>query len=551
MTPLSAPAVTVLITPKAIAEAKDAADAYVRRTTPASPGPDYLEILGQFRLRPETIARFALERERIEPRLRQIANESGAPAAAACIALISLGEHSLSARLEELLSSETSPALGKALDQIALSSELIRGTPLFDRIGPAIRQLAEDREHPDRFAAMHALFELGIVPKAEDIVDALVLKTAGVRFVEPWTSSALATIARSQGPQAVSAARALLRRPFVDSFNVLRAAKSHDKRTIADLTELLDPSVRKDHQGAALEALAMLGADVLPQLVKALEDPDLCSRAATGLGIACEGTGDEAVVQALTLSVASASYADPHVTAIARIGGPLALRTLAGLHQRAGVSATLFAVWRAMGITAADAIRRFVEAGIVPQMPSAEDLDREIATDWVEPKDVRLVWRFLRQSGHFVETLGADRDDQPAPRHPMLLETFAAISHGELVLEHASESTSEPHGPLERSSVVCFVCRSRVYQVTARWFNTNFDLTATLTVLHEALADQGSSRRFVPLHAGDTAEYLFGDPDAIGSACDALFIPYGDRRLGGRLWRDKVNAFFRDAAGLP
>ncbi len=89
-------------------------------------------------------------------------------------------------------------------------------------------------------------------------------------------ASALATLVRRGGPQALPAARALLRPPFLNQQNVLRAAKA-GAEIVPDLQLVLSSSAKEDIYvyGSALEALATLKMDVTQEAMRALDDTQI------------------------------------------------------------------------------------------------------------------------------------------------------------------------------------------------------------------------------------------------------------------------------------
>src|SRR4029453_15913111 len=102
MRPRADPAVQIVTSPEAVQTARAAGESYARRLPPI-PGPDPLDRLGDYRLSHTEMVRFAQERARGVPRLREIAADGGAPAAAACISLVWLGQPEFIDRLLELL----------------------------------------------------------------------------------------------------------------------------------------------------------------------------------------------------------------------------------------------------------------------------------------------------------------------------------------------------------------------------------------------------------------------------------------------------------------
>jgi hypothetical protein len=540
---------TVLHTPEALADARAAAADYRQRTTPPL-RPDNLRVLGQARLTSEWIARLARERERIVPLLRHTASQDGAAAAAACVALVSLGDESYADRLVRMLSDDSLRSLGESLNQLALSAELIKATPGLQPITVPIRRIADTPGHQTRFAALRAAFELGAPSDSEDVVDEILRGAAGAKHPDPWIAKALAAVVRRRGAEALSAARALLRPPLLNASNVLRAARA-GVAIVPELEALRSSPPKKDIYGSALEALATLKVDVTQEALGALDDPEIFYRAGHALGIAREGTGDEDAIAALSLAAINAPYKGPIAAAIARIGGPLAIETLAGLWHQSDEYARTYAIWRVKGITVRSAIQRFVDAGVIDRMPDERQIADALDTDWwSEPKDARLVWSFVEASGRWVESLGVDRDDQSFARHPLLIEKLVAVTGGALAIDHISQVEDVAEDEDENASTVQFVSGNRVYRVATRAVGRNFDLSAVLAVLNQALSDQGRSERFVRIHIGDTAQFIFGDPDAIAAACEHLFIPIRDDDPSFySKFRKKVGAFWREASG--
>jgi hypothetical protein len=540
----------VLDTPQAHADARAAAADYRRRTTPPL-GPDYLTVLGRARLESKSIDRFAQERERIVPLLRQTATENGAPAAAACVALVSLGDESYADRLVHILSDDDSPLLGECLNQLALSVELIKATPGLRPIAVPIRRIAGTTGHQARFAALRAAFELDAPPDGESVVDEIVRGAADQKYPDPWIAKALGAVARRGGAEALSAARALLRPPLLDGSNVMRAARA-GAGIVPELEALLSSPPKKEIHGAALEALATLKVDVTQEALRVLDDREFFSRAASALGIALEGTADEDAIATLSLAAINAPYKGPIGAAMARIGGSLAIETLAGFWRHLDDLTRTYAIWRVKGITVRSAIQRFVDAGVIGRMPDDREIAAAFETEWwSEPKDVQVFWSFVRASGRWAETTGQDRDDQPITRHPLLIEQLIAITGGALAIDHLGQVEEVSEDEDERASTVQFVSGNRVYRTATRAVGRSFDLHAVVAVLNGALADQGRAERFVRIRSSDTAQFVFGDPDAIAAACEHLFISIDSNddedRASHRQFVAKVDAFWRQA----
>ena len=546
-----APEVQVLTAPAAVASARAAGEAYARRVSPAAAF-DPLKWLARARLSHDEMARFAQERARVVPRLRETAAGSGAPAAAACISLAWLGQPEYMDRLLELLSSPPSATIGESLQAIARSSDLVRELPGFEALRPRLLAHAEDRNHPHRLMALQAAFEFDAVPRGTDVVDALVQSAASQSFVEPWIEHALGLLVRRGGETALPAAQALLRAPLLGGMNAIRAGRSRDARLVPDLERALASAVRKDVQAGVLQALAYVqGRDAVPRLLDALAlaDRELAHGVATGLGIAAADTGDESVVAALTRACVTAPYVGWHAMAIARIGGPLAMRTLAGLVKRVDLFSAMYIAWRAQGVTAAVAVRRFVDSGIIPRGPAESGLAAEAGNDWAgEPADVGSFWNVLRRSGRWVETSPDDRDDQEYARHTRPLTSFAAATGGRVAIEHVSQTDGVAASDGTRESIVRFVWGERAYEVTAISEGRTFDLRAVLALLNEALGDRGYPERFVRLEGHDTVQAIFGDPRAVESVCDDLSIPHGPDRSCLEAWRNRIESVVKAAA---
>jgi hypothetical protein len=488
--PREAPQVRVLDSAEAVAKARADAAAYAT----AHPPPDVpLEHLGRSMLNSNRMEELARAGEPMLERLRVIAAGTGAPAVAACACLVRLGQPAYATRMSDLLGSETSPALGECFKWIGMNGELVRGLPDLDRLRRHVEPIAQTPDHPDRVQALRAAFELETRLASVEIVDALVRAADGVRFPEGWITYALQRIARHGGDPGLAAARALMHPPFLEYTSVSRAARSGDPRQLPDIERVLSSGAKKQLLGDALLGLAYVqGMDAMPRLLDALEDPEIASTVSTAIGVAADGTGDDSIVAALSMAAAGGrAGAEPSV-AMARIGGPLAMRTLAGFCHRVNVHHAMSAAWCAKGITASSAIRRFVDAGVVPIMPTDDELGAAAESPYAwEPDDLWLFLHFLEKSGRVPEATGEDIDARDAAQHPRVIERFARAAGATLPVEHLSQIDGPQDSRGEQQVDIQFVCEGRVYQVTTKVNGRYFNFASVRALLNGALQDRG------------------------------------------------------------
>ena len=545
------PEVRILTSPAEVAAARAEGDAYRQELTSSFP-PDYLDSLHR-RVTYSELHRVAEERGRIVPLLRDMATGEGAQAAAACIVLARLlNEPAHLDRLQEILATATPEALDQCLDLLGKSGDVLCEVSGVEALAPWLREMAAGRVDQGRVAALRAAFELGVTIDGDGVVEELTQLANQSRsplYLDGWIGHAFRLLARRGGDGALAAAQALLRPPLLDSRSAQAAGRSRDPRIVNDLERVLSSDTKKSDIGGALQGLAYVqGPAAIPRLLEALPDKELVSYAATGLGIAAEGTGDEGVVVALSQSAAGESNPGPHAMAMARIGGPLAMRTLAGLVTRVPVNSAMYVGWRVKGITVATAIQRFVEAGVIPRMPTDAALRTAAESVHVnEPDDVGLLWYFLRVSGRLIEVSHEDVNTRDVARHPVQLEHFASGTGGRVVVEHASQRSGPANARDEHEVIVQFVWGDRVYQVIATGINRNFDTLALRVLLNEALRDRGDTARFVQIQGKDYQHFVFGDERAVTAACDDLFIPHGPARTWLFPWRDTLAATMFEA----
>ena len=545
------PEVRILTSPAEVAAARAEGDAYQQELS-ATFRPDYLDSLLR-RVTYSELHRIAVERGRLVPLLRDMAAGEGAQAAAACIALARLlDERAYLDRLQELLTTATPAALDRCLELLGASGDVLREVSGVEMLAPWLREIAASRVDQGRVSALRAAFELGVAIDSDGVVEELLQlanQSTSPLYAHAWIGQALRLLARRGGDTALPAAQALLRPALLHSRGAQAAGRCRDRRIVSDLERVLSSDTKKADKGGALNGLAYAqGPAAIARLLEALPDKELVSYAATGLGIAAEGTGDEGVVVALSQSAAGESNPGPHAVAMARIGGPLAMRTLAGLVTRVPVNSAMYVGWRVKGITAATAIQRFVEAGVIPRMPTDAALRAAAESAHVkEPDDVSLLWYFLRVSGRLIEVSHEDVNTRDVARHPVQLQQFANGTGGRVVVEHASQRTGPANARDEHELIVQFVWGDRVYQVTATGINRNFDTLAQRVLLNEALGDRGETARFVRLQGHDYAHFLFGDEGAVTAACDDLFIPHGSDRTWLFSWRETLAATMCEA----
>jgi hypothetical protein len=543
------PQVRILTSPEALAKARADGEAYAIRNPPPAVS---LERLGRSRLEWGALAGFARAGEPLVHQLREIASTSGAPAAAACVCLMRLGHPELGARLSEWL--ETSPSIGEFFKWVGMNGDLVRALPDLEPLRRQAVQIAQTPDHHDRLPALQAAFEIGEVLATTDIVQTLVRAEPNgsreSRLSEAWRSSALARIVLRGGEPGLAAARALLQPPFIDRRSAGNAGRLRDPRILPDIERALSSGPKKDvHSGLLLAVAFVQGAKAVPRLLDALDDPELTHAAANALGIAAEDTGDEALVAALTMAAAGQGSGE-HAMAVARIGGPLAMRTLAGLYKRGTTFDAMYCHWRAKGITAASAIRRFVDAGVIPAMPSDTMLSAASESGYTAHHDVRVFWHFVQMSGHLVDALGEDGGAAEAARHPILIERFADATAGKLPIEHVSQIEGPKNARDERELEIQFVWSDRVYQVTTTTFMQAFDFVAVRTLLNEALRDRGRPERFTPVRGQNSETLLFGPQADVEAACDDLWLPHGSSALADVLHsQERQQMFFLQQGG--
>ena len=518
----------------------------------AHPAPDIpIEHLGRSMLDSGWMEKLARAGEPMLERLRVMAAGTGASAVAATACLVRLGQPADATRVSELLGSETSPALGECFKWIGMNGELVRRLPDLDRLRRRVEPIAQTPDHPDRVQALRAAFELETRLASVEIVDALVRATDGVRFPEGWITYALQRIARRGGDPGLAAARALMQPPFLESTGVSRAARARDPRLLPDLERVLNSGVKKQLFADALLALAYVqGMDAMPRLLEALEDPEIASTVSTAIGVAADGTGDDSIVAALSMAAAGGRAGAQPAVAMACIGGPLAMRTLAGFCTRVNVHHAMSAAWRATGITAASAIRRFVDAGVVPIMPTDDELRAAAESPWAwEPDDLWLFLHFLEKSGRVPDATGEDIDTRDVAQHPRVIERFARAAGARLPIEHVSQITGRKDDRGEQEVEIQFVCGPRVYQVTTTVNGRYFNFAAVRALLNGALEDRGCEERFTRMQQLDTERLIFGPQAAVEAACDDIYLSHGTERTEHAAWQDRLQQMFLDAAG--
>ena len=548
--PRDAPQVRILSSPEALAKARAAAAAYAETSAGAqpSPRPINVEIIGRSRLT-DAIKDYARGGEPLLEQLRGIAAGTGAPAFAASVCLVRLGHGHNGPRPSEFLATETSPALGECFTWIGMNGELVRSLPDLEAVRQHAERIAQQPDHPDRVPALRAAFELETGLATVEIVDALV-QAGGTARRDFWISDALADIARRGGDTGLAAARALLQPPFLETAHIYRVVRSRDSRLVPDLERVLSSAPKKEMVGRMLTALAHLqGAEAIPRLRAALQDPEAAGWAPAAIGIAAEGTGDESIIAALAMATARAHRG---AVAMARVGGPLAWRTVAGLCRRGTtVFDAIEIAWRAKGMTASSAVRRFVDAGVIPVMPTEEEL--RAAADsrrGRELSDVSVFFdHYLRDSGRLAEATGEDIHTRDAAQHPGLIERFAKATGGVLPIEHLSQIDGPEDQRGEREIEIQFVCGERVYELSTKIRGRWFDLAAVRIMLNEALRDRGRDERFTRVQGLDYECLIFGPQAAVEAACDEIFIPRGTERDELDAWRDRLQEVLLQTAG--
>ena len=540
------PEVRILTAPEALAKALAAGGAYAIRNPPPAVS---LRGLGRSKLDYYAIQDFARAGEPLVQQLRDIAGTSGAPAAAACVCLLRLGHGEAAARLSELLASETSPAIGEFFTWIGLNDDVVRVLPDLEALRRHATEIAQTPDHPDRLPALRAAFAMGTTLATTEIVETLV-RAAEAKRSDLWTHDALRQIVRIGGDPGLAAARALLQPAFIEwSANARAAGRLGDRRIVPDIERVLISGPKKV-QGALLEALADLqGAEAVPSLLDALDDPEVSYSAANALGSVAEGTGDEALVASLVMSAARPGTPGAHAKAIAHIGGPLAMRSLAGLIKRVGKFDAMNCLWRVKRITASSAIRLFVDAEVIPAMPADAELAAVTERGWAAHDDVKVFWHFLQVSGRWVDATGEDGGATEAARHPILIERFSAATGGKLPIEHASQVDGPKDERDDREVEIQFVCGDRVYQATVKVFSRNFDFVAVRTLLNEALRDRGQAERFIRIQQQDCETLIFGPQTALEAACDEVCLAYGTELAEYFVWQGRQQELLLKMAG--
>ena len=546
--PREAPQIRVLDSAEAVAKAMADAAMYAI----AHPAPELsLEHMGRTMLDSNRIEELARAGQPMLERLRVIAAGTGAPAVAASACLVRLGQPAYATRVSDLLATETPPALGECFKWIGMNGELVRGLPDLDRLRRHVEPIAQTPGHPDRVPALRAAFELETRIASVEIVDALVRATDGVRYPEGWISYALGRIARRGGDPGLAAARALLQPPFLEFTSVSRAARARDPRLLPDVERVLSSGPKKLLFSDALLALAYVqGMDAMPRLLEALEDPEMASTVSTAIGVAADGTGDESIVAALSMAAAGGRAGAQPAVAMACIGGPLAMRTLAGLCTRVNVHHGMTAVWRATGITASSAIRRFVDASVIPAMPTDDELRAAAESPYAwEPNDLWLFLHLLEKSGRVPDATGEDIDARDVALHPRVIERFARAAGDMLPIEHLSQINGRKDDRGDQDVEIQFVCGGRVYQVTTKVNGRYFNFAAVRALLNGALQDRGCEERFTRMQNLDTERLIFGPRAAVEAACDDICLPHGTERTEHTAWQDRVQQIFLEAAG--
>ena len=542
------PEVRILTAPEALAQARAAGEAYAINNPPPAVS---LKWLGRSKLSFGAIEEFARAGEPLVQELREIAGTSGSPAGAACVCLMRLGYLDASARLSELLAGESSLALGEFLTWIGLNDHVVRVLPDLEPLRRFSVEIALAPDHPDRLPALRAAFAVGATLATTEIVDTLVAAASAAKSTEFWIHGALQQILRSGGDSGLAAARALLQSPFIEwATNAREVSRLRDPRIVPDIERALSADPKKAVRGALLEALADFhGAEAVPRLLEALDDPELAASAAAALGRAKEGTGDEAIVVSLVMSGAGAGASGEHSKAVTRIGGPLAMRSLAGLFKRGTRFDMMSCLWRVKGITTSSALRRFVDAEVIPAMPSDAELRAVMETGWAAHHDVKVFWHFLQASGRWVDAVGEDSGATETARHPILIERLAAVTGGKLPIEHVSQVDGPKDARDEREVEIQLVCGDRVYQVTIRTLGRNFDFVAVRTLLNEALRDRGQPERFTRVQQMDCETLIFGPQAAVEAACDEICLAYGSGLSEYVAWLDEQKARLKEAGG--
>ncbi len=508
-----------------------------------------LEHLGRSKPDPNWMENLARAGEPMLEQLRAMAAGTGAPAVAACACLVRLGHPAYASRVPELLASETSPALGECFRWIGMNGEIIRHLPDLAPLRQIVDAIAQTPGHPDRVPALRAAFELGTSLASPEIVEALVRATDGARFPEGWISWALARLARRGGDPGLAAARALMHPPFLEHTSVSRAARGRDPRLLPDIERILGSGLKKSVHSDALLALAYVqGIDAMPRLLEALPDAEF-SVLPTAIGVAADGTADESIVAALAMSAAASRHSGI-AAAIARVGGPLAMRTLAGVCTRVSVFDAMEAAWRAKGITASSAIQRFVDAGVIQAMPTEAELvaAAEGPYTW-EPDDVWLFLHVLNESGRAPDAVGEDIYATGAAQHPRVIRHFARAAAAVLPIEHLSQIDGPVDSRGEQDVDIQFVCGNRVYQVTAKVNGRYFNFGAVRELLNGALHDRGASERFTRIQNLDTERLIFGPHPATEAACDEICLPHGTERTEHTAFQDRLHTMFLEAGG--
>jgi hypothetical protein len=179
-------------------------------------------------------------------------------------------------------------------------------------------------------------------------------------------------------------------------------------------------------------------------------------------------------------------------------------------------------------ITAAACARICVERKLLSQ----EEVDaalREMQRSGETEQEVRqTVAGLFSCAGRFL-TFDVEVGMIPA-RHDRLLQQFAEASAGkfkpEAMLEDFDGRENVPDGGVY---AVQFVHAERLYRFFPRNLGDWYDVTAVAAAVDRALADAGTTERFVPFFPnGQYAAFVFGDPDVVRTMAAGLGFQLGD-----------------------
>jgi hypothetical protein len=514
--------VTVVDVQDAAIDPVAAATAHARILWPQAVGSaaGYVERLGQFRLDAERIAGLApLDRASEDALILKSAGQ-GASALAACLVLGELGDDDAVARAAGLLDEASQPADARMFKLLWISEPLLR-SPRFEPVRAAARRAAAQADRPHPTEALRAALALGVVPAGDDVVARLIAAATG-GYDDGWILAGLRQIGAEGDARGLTALQALLLPPLApNGFSYL--SQCRDTRLVPDARAALARETDASRQVQLLTLLVDLGAPDLTRSYALLDTQP--ESAASLLGDALAGSGDEAAVRMLSQASAAAAWPRSYARAIARIGGELGRRTALGLLPRLTADATEI-LWRVHGIGVEAVIARFAAAGLaVEPRPGAGFAGYRFHSD------TEQVWSQLIAAGAVVEMHYEDDQADPFPRHGLLVAKLQSLAGAALPIEHVSEDA----GPDDGQSRLRCVSHGRLYEVTTAYEIRTYDSLAVFALLHRVLQDRGDRRRFVSLPSGDESlRFTFADGEALDAVLRDLWV------VGGLAGKERV-----------